>query len=74
MSTPFRIGIAGLGTVGAGAVQILQTHGDTLAEKAGRTIEISAVSARDRDRDRGVDVSGFAWEEDAVALGARRGC
>ncbi|MEM0942310.1 MAG: homoserine dehydrogenase [Pseudomonadota bacterium] len=71
-STPFRLGLAGLGTVGVGVAKIVAQHGDMLAAKAGRAIEISAVSARNRSRDRGLDFSGFAWEDDAVAL-ARRG-
>lgn len=71
MTTPFRIGIAGLGTVGAGVVSLVQTHHAMLAAKAGRPIEIAAVSARDRGADRGVDLSAYAWEEDASALAAR---
>lgn len=71
MSTPLRLGIAGLGTVGTGVVKIIQTHADLLAERSGRRIEISAVSARTRDKDRGVDLSGYAWEDDPVALAAR---
>jgi homoserine dehydrogenase len=72
MSTPpLRLGIAGLGTVGAGVVDIVQRQGDLIAARAGRRVEISAVSARDRTRNRPVDVSGFAWEDDPVALAAR---
>ena len=29
------------------------------------------MSARDRDKDRGVDLSGYAWEDDPVALARR---
>ena len=68
MTKPLRIGIAGLGTVGSGVVGIVQGNADLLAARAGRPISISAVSARNRDRDRGVDVSGYAWEDDPVAL------
>ncbi len=68
---PFRIGIAGLGTVGAGVVSLVQAHGAMLAEKAGRSIAIAAVSARNRDRDRDVDLSAYAWQDDPVALGQR---
>ncbi|MBM2577902.1 homoserine dehydrogenase [Jannaschia sp. Os4] len=70
--TTLRLGIAGLGTVGAGVVLIVQARGDLLAARCGRRIEIAAVSARSRDRDRGVDLSGYAWEDDPVAL-AKRG-
>lgn len=68
---PLRLGLAGLGTVGAGVAQMLRTHDARIAEAAGRPITISAVSARDRTRDRGVDLSGVAWEADPVALATR---
>ncbi|MGR3632149.1 MAG: homoserine dehydrogenase [Limimaricola soesokkakensis] len=71
MTSPLRLGIAGLGTVGAGVVRIVQTHPELLAARAGRAVEITAVSARDRTRDRGVDLSAYAWEEDAAKLAAR---
>lgn len=72
MTTPLRLGIAGLGTVGAGLVGIVQRNAALLAARAGRPVEISAVSARTRGRNRGIDISGYDWEDDPVAL-ARRG-
>ena len=71
MSEPFRLGIAGLGTVGIGVVKMVQAHGAMLAAKAGRPVEISVVSAATRGKDRGVDLSGYAWEDDATLLGCR---
>lgn len=71
MTAPLRIGLAGLGTVGTGVVRILQTHAELIAARAGRPVEIAAVSARSRRRDRGVDLSAFAWEDDPVALAKR---
>ena len=71
MTTPLRLGIAGLGTVGIGVVRIVQKHGDLLSARSGRPIEISAVSARSKEKDRGVDLSGYAWEDDPVALARR---
>jgi len=68
MSGPLRVGIAGLGTVGAGTLAILAAHADTLALRAGRPISITAVSARDRHKDRGVDLGAFTWHDDATAL------
>ncbi len=71
-SEPLRIALAGLGTVGAGVVRLLAANGGLIAARAGRPIAISAVSARSRRRDRGVDLTPFAWEDDMAAL-ARRG-
>jgi homoserine dehydrogenase len=67
---PLRLGIAGLGTVGRGVVRILQTHGDLIAKRAGRAVQIVAVSARSQ-KDRGVDLSAYAFEADPVALAQR---
>ncbi|UHS56490.1 homoserine dehydrogenase [Agrobacterium vaccinii] len=61
MADSLRIGIAGLGTVGSSLVRILQQRSKELAITCGRAIEIIAVSARDRSRDRGVDLSGMTW-------------
>ncbi|MEZ5912454.1 MAG: homoserine dehydrogenase [Paracoccaceae bacterium] len=71
MPDPLRLGIAGLGTVGIGVVKIVQRHADLLAARAGRPVEITAVSARDRKNNRDADLSGYAWEADPVALARR---
>ncbi|MCB2093375.1 MAG: homoserine dehydrogenase [Rhodobacteraceae bacterium] len=71
MPDPLRLGIAGLGTVGIGVVKIFQRHADMLSRRTGRTIEISAVSARSRNKNRDADLSAFAWESDPVALAKR---
>ncbi|MEO1561884.1 MAG: homoserine dehydrogenase [Pseudomonadota bacterium] len=66
-----RLGIAGLGTVGAAAVRILQEHSTMLSARSGAEFDINAVSARSRQKDRGVDLSGYDWEDDPVALARR---
>lgn len=71
MTAPFRLGIAGLGTVGIGVVKMVQAHGGMLTTKAGRDITITAVSAMNRSKDRGADLSSYAWEDDAAALASR---
>ncbi|ASY62862.1 Homoserine dehydrogenase [Sinorhizobium sojae CCBAU 05684] len=68
MADALKIGIAGLGTVGASLVRIVQERQEMLATTCGRAIEIVAVAARDRNRDRGVDLSKAAWYDNAVAL------
>lgn len=71
MTEPLRIALAGLGTVGAGVLRLLDANADLIARRAGRPIEVVAVSARDRFKDRGVDLSRFAWEDDTRALAER---
>ena len=71
MPDPLRLGIAGLGTVGRGVVKIVQRHADLIAARGGRPVVITAVSARNRTADRGVDLSAYAWEDDPVALAQR---
>jgi homoserine dehydrogenase len=71
MTTPLRLGIAGLGTVGTGVVRIVRQKAELLQARTGRPITISAVSARTRDKDRGVSLAGYAWEDDPVALARR---
>ena len=68
MSSPLRLGIAGLGTVGIGVVKIVQKHADLLALRAGRPITITAVSARDRLKNRSADISAYRFETDPVAV------
>ncbi len=68
MTKPLKIAIAGLGTVGVGVVKLLQQEGDLLAARCGRPLELIAVSARSKDKNRGVDLACAAWVEDAKAL------
>ncbi|MGH7035127.1 MAG: homoserine dehydrogenase [Stellaceae bacterium] len=73
MKPPLKIAIAGLGTVGAGVVSLLRRNAALLERHAGRKLELAAVSARDRARERLIDLSGVPWHEDAVALTALPG-
>lgn len=71
MSEPLRLGIAGLGTVGIGVLRIIRKHSDMLTARTGRQIVISAVSARDKSKDRGVPLDQYAWEDDPATLAMR---
>ena len=71
MAAPLRLGIAGLGTVGVGVVKLIQRQAHMLTARTGREIVSSGVSARSRDKDRGVRLDDFAWEDDPVALAKR---
>ncbi len=68
MNKPFRIGIAGLGTVGVGVIKILTQNADIIEKRAGRAIDIVAVSARNKSQNRGVDIHEFNWVDDARDL------
>ncbi|MBV2143823.1 homoserine dehydrogenase [Falsochrobactrum sp. TDYN1] len=68
MSDALRIGVAGLGTVGASVLRILCDNADMLTRQCGKQLTITAVSARDRTRDRGADLSGMMWFDDPVEL------
>ena len=71
MAEPLRIALAGLGTVGAGVIRLLETNAALIARRAGRRIEIVAVSARERGKDRGVDIARYGWDDDMTAMAAR---
>ncbi len=66
--TPLRVGLAGLGTVGGGVIAMLRGNAEIVAARAGREVVVTAVSARDRTRDRGFSVAGLTWHEDSAAL------
>lgn len=71
MTKPLRLGIAGLGTVGVGVVKIVRRQAKMLEMRTGRPVIITAVSARDATKDRGVALTGYAWESDPVELAKR---
>lgn len=70
MTAPLNIGIAGLGNVGASVFRLLSENAAMLSARAGRPVKVTAVSARDKKRDRGIDVSAVNWHDDPVALAA----
>ena len=70
-AAPLRLGIAGLGTVGVGVLKIIHKNAKIISLRTGHDIVVTAVSARSQFKDRGVDLSGFAWEDDPVALAKR---
>jgi homoserine dehydrogenase len=68
MSDALRIGVAGLGTVGASVLRILRDKAEMLTRQCGKQVTVTAVSARDRTRDRGVDLGGIEWFDDPIEL------
>lgn len=68
MAEPLKVGVAGLGTVGSSVVRILVQKAEELEARAGRPIVVTAVSAREKGRDRKLDLNGAAWHMDASQL------
>jgi homoserine dehydrogenase len=68
MAAALKVGVAGLGTVGASVIRILNERSDSLASSSGRPIQVTAVSARDRNKERGVDLQNIKWHDDPTAL------
>src|SRR5256885_126371 len=68
MVAPLKIGIAGLGTVGASVVRLIERQRDSLAARCGRSIEVVAVTARSRAKKRDVDARKLRWVRDPIAL------
>ena len=68
MTDHLRIAVAGLGTVGAGTIELLQSNRELLQQRTGKSLEIVAISARDRRRNRGVNLDNYRWHDDPVSL------
>src|SRR5712671_6216977 len=73
MVAPLRVGIAGLGTVGAEVVRLIEQQGRTLAARSGRGVRVVAVTARSKTKKRGLDLRGIAWVKNALALASDPG-
>ncbi|MET3854623.1 homoserine dehydrogenase [Rhizobium sp. OAE497] len=71
MADALKIGIAGLGTVGASLVRIIQQKSNELAATCGRPIHITAVTARDKNKDRGINLGGITWYDTPEELAAK---
>jgi homoserine dehydrogenase len=70
MVAPLRVGIAGLGTVGAEVVRLIERQGRTLSVRCGRAIRVTAVTARSKTKKRDIDLSGVTWAKGPLELAA----
>src|ERR1700704_6784050 len=73
MVAPLKVGIAGLGTVGAEVVRLIEQQGRILSARCGRGVRVVAVTARSKVKKRGLDLRDIAWAKDAVALASDPG-
>ena len=71
MTKPLRLGIAGLGTVGVGVIKIIQEKSSVLEARTGKKILISAVTARSKTKERGINLTSYQWEKDPISLAQR---
>jgi homoserine dehydrogenase len=70
MVAPLKVGIAGLGTVGAEVVRLIENEGKALSARCGRTVRVVAVTARSKAKKRGLDLDGISWAKDPLTLAA----
>src|ERR1700716_1334523 len=68
MVAPLKVGIAGLGTVGAEVVRLIEQQRRSLSARCGRGVRVVAVTARSKVKKRGLDLRGIAWARNALAL------
>jgi homoserine dehydrogenase len=68
MVAPLKVGLAGLGTVGASVIDLIGRERAVLAARCGRAIEVVAVTARSKSKKRAVNVSKLKWVRDPLAL------
>jgi homoserine dehydrogenase len=68
MAAALKVGLAGLGTVGASVVRLIEQQRTALTQRCGRPIEIVAVTARSKAKNRGVDLKKLRWVSDPLAL------
>src|SRR5260221_8202384 len=73
MVAPLKVGIAGLGTVGAEVVRLIEQQGRALSARSGRSVRVVAVTARSKAKKRGLDLRGIAWAKSALALASAPG-
>jgi homoserine dehydrogenase len=68
MVAPLKVGIAGLGTVGAEVVRLVENESRALSARCGRGVRVVAVTARSKAKKRGVDLRGIEWAKSPQAL------
>jgi homoserine dehydrogenase len=73
MTSPLKVGLAGLGTVGTAVMRLIAEQGEVLTVRCGRPIEVVAVTARSRDKKRDADLGSCRWLDDPVALAREPG-
>ena len=68
MVAPLRVGIAGLGTVGAEVVRLIEAQSRALSARCGRGVRVVSVTARSKTRKRNIDLRGLTFAKSPLAL------
>ncbi|MEG8099469.1 homoserine dehydrogenase [Candidatus Liberibacter brunswickensis] len=71
MADVLKIGVAGLGTVGSALIRMIQKHEEKLKDINHNSVIISAVSARDKNIDRGIDLLNIEWFDDPIVMASK---
>jgi homoserine dehydrogenase len=62
------VGLIGFGTIGVGVVKVLQRNADVIRGRLGAPLRLVRIADLDVARDRGVDLSGVRFDDDAQGL------
>jgi homoserine dehydrogenase len=73
MTQALKVGVAGLGTVGSALIAQIARQREALAVRCGRAVEVVAVSARSRSKERGISLKKMKWFSDPVELARASG-
>ena len=68
MVAPLKVGIAGLGTVGAEVVRLIENESRALSARCGRSVRVVAVTARSKVKKRSIDLRGITWAKSPLEL------
>jgi homoserine dehydrogenase len=68
MVAPLKVGIAGLGTVGAEVVRLIDSQSRVLSARCGRGVRVVAVTARSKSKKRGIGLKNIDWAKSPLAL------
>ena len=68
MNKTFKVGVAGLGSVGAATVKLLQEESDLISLRTGFSIDVSLVSARNKNKKRDFSYNEIKWVNDPIQI------
>ncbi|MBP02150.1 MAG: homoserine dehydrogenase [Rhodospirillaceae bacterium] len=73
MTDSLKVAVCGLGTVGAATLKIIQSFSTKLSQRSGKAIIVIAVSAKNRHKERDINLSNYKWFDDPVEMATDAG-